>query len=323
MGGRAIETQVLRDEYCHYRDLSDKYTYFARTLVDLLWSNAVLCAHPHTYLSICDDQFQASGGPWPRANWKEILPWIEWDELSDRYGFTAIHKTVCGLDHHDLQAMLRENPLDVNKQDIYGNTPLYYAVSHRLYEQIRLLLERGANPSLGCEPPLAEALRQVEFKLIEPLLNAGAIVNPLNDNIFNKWFQTHFYELKLGRKIDKLLLKHGIDVNHQSNKHHGSTILMLWCKTFCCGARIEHLISHGADLFLKDHYGRSAACYAMMSHDPKRLQILHWHGALMDSRAAKGGSILHCAIYYIRFSRLLPTVVHLLTTNAVDLSSMN
>ena len=70
-----------------------------------------------------------------------------------------------------------QSPLDVDQQDVEGNTALIYAVNNNQIESASILLDNGANPNLannGGATPLAYALQHGHRELATMLIEAGA-----------------------------------------------------------------------------------------------------------------------------------------------------
>lgn len=102
---------------------------------------------------------------------------------------------------------------DVNT-DFYTDYPIYYATKHNKYEAAKLLLENGANPNLGFNPSLVEAIKRKNPQIAHLLIEHGAKVNIddfiSGDTILYKALKLKQYE------IANDLIKHGAKIDTRS-----------------------------------------------------------------------------------------------------------
>lgn len=96
----------------------------------------------------------------------------------DEYGFTPLIECAITRQPH-IAAELLKRPVDINKPDVTGRTPLHWAVDNTDLTMVRLLLEHGADPNaftrnglsvlvypvLRGEGPLKQLLYQFGAKL--------------------------------------------------------------------------------------------------------------------------------------------------------------
>lgn len=62
----------------------------------------------------------------------------------------------------------------INQQDQSKHTPLYYATVNQNEEAMELLLQAGASPDVGADPPIYEAVKQNRKDLYQLLKASGA-----------------------------------------------------------------------------------------------------------------------------------------------------
>jgi ankyrin repeat protein len=103
----------------------------------------------------------------------------------DRNNFSRLHQCLLrnGIEHSEEPIAYIEYLIDrgveVDGRDVYGNTPLYYAVrSNVAVGVVQRLLELGANPNHRCEDDvtplrLAFSNRPFKWELAESMLAAG------------------------------------------------------------------------------------------------------------------------------------------------------
>lgn len=71
---------------------------------------------------------------------------------------------------------LIETGCEPNQLDKYDHSPLHEATDMGLYDVVRALLDKGANPNIGDFPPLSLIINRAEInlKVIKLLLSKGA-----------------------------------------------------------------------------------------------------------------------------------------------------
>lgn len=229
-----------------------------------------------------------------------LLRSIDFDEEAEVQGFTTLHKIVCGIDVRDLDSELDLNPDSINDLDIYGKSALWYSVVHDSPDFVRCLLKRGADPNAGGKSVIAEAIRVGSPEILELLIVSGFDSRDLNTEYllvmwrYSGWYKTETYETRF-LSIDRLMIKHLVDVNWQSR--HGETMLMTMCERMRPDAsRIEQLIRYGADLEINDNNGRTALLYTFFDPYPEAFRTLVRAGARLDVRSHLGYTILHAAV---------------------------
>lgn len=95
---------------------------------------------------------------------------------------------------------------DVNT-DFYTDYPIYYAAKHNCYEAAKFLLEHGANPNLGFNPPLIEAIKRKNVKIVHILLEYKA--NPNKDDFMSGYTILYTALKNKQYEIAKDLILHG------------------------------------------------------------------------------------------------------------------
>lgn len=99
----------------------------------------------------------------------------------DDAGFPSLFAALSSgrRDQHDIARLLLDSGADVDQRGLNDWTPLHYAVVQRDLEGVKLLLERGADPSLktridDCTSPLDDA-EVMGFKAAVVLLRASPV----------------------------------------------------------------------------------------------------------------------------------------------------
>ena len=239
---------------------------------------------------------------------------------------TLLHEITCNINFCDLDTAIRKNPADINRLDRQGRTPLSYAIAFSNITAIRTLLENGADPNLSTENPIYEALLYGGTGLLgilELLFHFGATIQGcVYVSFAGSWIRkTHGIGDFVA--IDKVLIEHGLDINHQIE---GRSLIM----DLCCYSmnekvsidRIEQLISYGADIELKDSGGYTALHLAIAFESIGILKALLRARACLDSKTNTGETVIHLIVLYSRSSEFVEAISGIDLTK-LDLTSRN
>ena len=254
---------------------------------------------------------------------RDLIPNFPWHEYKEDKRFTLLHEIVCGISGLDLDSALRTHLADIDRLDYKGRSPLEYAVHFGNITAVQTLLRRGANPMLSNGAPVREALSLGSAKTVEMtelLLHFGATVNcRVQCETARVWMETTtLFGDPWVLALDKLLIEHGMDVNHQTNR--GETMLMKLCTSWSRERsidRIEQLISYGANLELRNRWGARALHLAVAKQNSKALKVVIQAGARIDTILNTGQVIAHLAV---SFSKSVNVVRAL---SEVDLARLN
>lgn len=240
-----------------------------------------------------------------------LVPEFPWDEYKEEEEFTLLHEIVCHISGRDLDNAVQTHPADINRLDLRGRSPLMIAIHHQDIVAIRTLLRRGADPNTCNGKALCATLSTYSNKvlvIVELLLGSGAtIYGSARDDVAAEWIQysplrTYYPDFLA---IDKILIEHGIDVNHQCHRAQEQTLLMKLCEYGWLSSqdmtpigRIEQLIGLGADLELRDSTERTALHFAIESNYSKATKFLVHAGACLDVKTNMGNTVAHLAVIF-------------------------
>lgn len=119
-----------------------------------------------------------------RYDLQKLFPWSD-QTYAEFMGFSRIHCYILRLGRNpykSLSDLLEISADDINAQDRWGRTALFWAVHMEDYTAVDTLLEFRADPNLTCSDgsgnPLHQALRIISAPerqaMVEHLLQAGA-----------------------------------------------------------------------------------------------------------------------------------------------------
>jgi len=152
-------------------------------------------------------------------------------------------------------------------------TTIHIACSEKKVEEFsRLLMEHGDVPSLFASGSLLTNAINSNWDSLEKvkvILHYNADPN-LTD--YAGWMPLAVASSNNNPEIIKLLLKHGAQIDSQKNPRRNSALInAVWMGA---GAAAAELISHGANILLRDAEGRNAVDIARMRKNKEILEIL-------------------------------------------------
>ncbi|KAH7066549.1 ankyrin repeat-containing domain protein [Paraphoma chrysanthemicola] len=197
-------------------------------------------------------------------------------DFLESLAYTDFHKAVLGLGSVSLADSLMTSAASIDATDSMGSTALHWAAYRNDEASVRLLLSHHANPNVGCQPPLIEAVINGSVQIVEAMLSAGAHVNRRN-----KYHMTalgkvceyaigdvsHATRMKLSRK----LLNLGACVDNKNI--YGETPLMIAAGSAPL-EMVQLLISAGANIRAVDNEGYTALDWALNRNNQNVISYL-------------------------------------------------
>ncbi len=232
----------------------------------------------------------------------DITHGVNWNELSNRIGFSKLHKIVYGITSQPLDAEIETRPEDLDRPDSIGLTALWYACWLGNSNHIRILIRHGADVNNARIPPICAAVWSGSYDSVEHLLNAGVC---LTDWSTEALYQTLMYftsrpgaDVEEVLAIDKALFGRCFDINHRPSLPGKATPLMTLARQNLpySHARMKQLLELGADIELSDERAMTALHHAIWAGNTVGCKILRRAGANANVQTNKGRTVLHTAI---------------------------
>jgi ankyrin repeat protein len=204
------------------------------------------------------------------------------DPLSqDEQGVSILHLYASGSNATFLKKAC-ERCKTVDLEDKKGMTPLHDAIINKKPENVKMLLQKGANPNHLTRKratPLLLAIEQELPLVVQELLGNGAKVNQCA--LSDQSTALHFSIEKGFLDLVKLLIAHGANVD-QPNLYGVYPIHLAAKKGN--RALIQLLQAAGASLRVKDFEGKTLTHYAAESNHPELLDDLKEAGFALDKQ---------------------------------------
>ena len=251
----------------------------------------------------------------------EAVSKVDWDGYIEDGGLTELHLIVIGLRNRHLETYIRGHPEELEKEDEAGYGPLWYASMFGKLADIRTLLKYGAildeyTFNFG---EFFSIFGSKAFDIVQEHLSSSAL-----ESLFKKGCASHWFRcLNTGHldddeilAVDKLCLEYGFDVNYEFSD--GQTLLMSMVRGL--PLRVKQLLDHGADLELRDDYGKTALhhyieAFGDTDMEPETFEhetfnVLVENGARLDYRTRDGTTILHPLILNVAHLEPIEIIIH-------------
>jgi len=192
---------------------------------------------------------------------------------------TEFHSAVEKNELSNVDKLLNTSPEAINDLDTNHMTPLNLAIHLGKTEIANLLIESGADVTIGDKDnsvPLHLAAIGGHIEIMNLLLNAGASLN-FQDNNEN----TALIHAIANRQSDAALwlIDHGSDISITNSV--GDSPLH-WAVARHYEKVVSHLIDSGADINKRTNDGRTPLCYSAVMVDTAMARILIEHGADLE-----------------------------------------
>ena len=172
-------------------------------------------------------------------------------------------------------------------------TLLFAAVKDNNTQQVKLLLDKGADPNAyddDSDDVLINAAIYASSDCMKLLLKKKA-----NPNLKNKYGQTPLMLCTHDLDKMKLLLQYGADINAKSNSQN--TALFIACAEYGLYKNIQWLINNGADPLFKRWGGLTALIQAAPFADTMTLHLLISKGVEINANKWGNSAIINAARY--------------------------
>lgn len=218
------------------------------------------------------------------------------DEVPDDLEFTTAHRIVLRMSSLGLDEFISEHPQHVNKSDLLGRTPLWWAVRRDDVPSSNALLAHGADPNItnaAGRSPLHNAAAQGSPALVGELLAHGADVHQQSFEGKTPLQVVGAYEVRENNVLMVMhkLLDAGSDIDTQDS--YGRTPISLCC--FDSHVDIARLLlERGADVSVPDDRGWLPLHWAIYDGAARIVELYLAHGDCdMNFVAEEGMNFLH------------------------------
>lgn len=265
------------------------------------------------------------------------------------YKRTPLHYAAIISKNEKIIKLLLDYGADPNKQDLFGDTPLYQTAHHHRPEMLKVLLEQGADPNIKNNAglsPIHMVTKNCYMDMLELLLKYNADVNAVGLDgkallhIAVKKNKIELMNLLLSYKpaIDKkdndgktplhlavehnnkemvkLLVHNGAKLDKKDKKKRTPLYLAV---ELCCEKIIEFLLTQGANPNKKNQAGRTPLHKASENDDKKTVNLLlanqSTHKTNINEQDNDGLTALNVALDYGRGG-----IAKLLLNNGADVN---
>lgn len=201
---------------------------------------------------------------------------------------TPLHYSATKGDSLSIEELILNGKADPNAKDMFGKTPLIYAVKNKHYEAARTLLLYHARTDIKDGQrnlPIIYAFDLSDYNMVDILAEGGANVNIEYDGN-----NTLFYKAILDKnyKMAEILAKHGADVD-KSYADSSSPLIFAVMKQDT--NMVKRLIKFGANVDLPDSIGYTPLMIACRDNNYDIVKVLVEEGKADVNLTSKGGKI--------------------------------
>ncbi|RSL89936.1 hypothetical protein CEP51_000961 [Fusarium floridanum] len=226
------------------------------------------------------------------AQLQEIFPMYKSADILES---TFLHKIIVGQCHVDITTLLQSRSPDILAQidepDIVGETPLMYAVQLGHTDQVKALIDAGADVNIKRKNGRQALNGAANAEIVDLLVRAGADVHATDASGCTA---LHMAAGNNETEIVEKLLLMGARVNQSS--HRGLRPLHMAARDNSPDAA-RLLCSFGGDIEAKDNKGGSPLKMAILHNSHHTIAILLELGADYLSQRSSKSSLHHAARY--------------------------
>jgi ankyrin repeat protein len=269
--------------------------------------------------------------------------------IANLQGITPYH-LAASMPNKEVLKKIIPKIIDINDLDLKNDSPLIYAIRNKMGENVKILLEEGANPELlgsGKLPPIAMAVELNHFDICKFLLEKNVNVNYFFPNgkhllhhvieqdnlrilkLFLEKFDSdrinllHFASSQGKLPVAELLIKSGADI--ELANRHGETPIF---KAVLNGRTklLQYFLNQGVNINKLNNYGESLIHYAVKTKQKEILELLINKGINLKVLDRDGNNLIHQFVSATEREDdvvFLLKIVPLLTNRGVQINEKN
>lgn len=222
----------------------------------------------------------------------DVLRTIDLDDFMSQQQYTIVHKIVLGLSKLPLDNVLASSTAEIDKRDIRGGTPLWWAAAQGNLAAIRTLLEHGGDPTIGGpmnQTPLHVARDAPTVRL---LCEHGAQLDALDGLDRTPLHCFCYRQVGASAAIVRAAFKHGAEVNVAAR---GGQTPLHYAAMFGNVALIKPLLEAGADLKASMRAGLTPLAAAVHYDQAEVVKALLASRSLVEYERLQQHSVLELA----------------------------
>ena len=215
-------------------------------------------------------------------------------DYTDKRGQTLMHYVSGEENGLEVLKLLIQSGANINAKDKGDITPLHIASGGGFIENVKILLQYGADTNLGRNyRPLHIASAKGYVDVVQALL---AVKTDVDFKDRHSWTALHYAAINKQNIVIKLLLDAKADVNAKVLKHLSTPFHLATQKGN--GETAQMLLEAGADVLLKDEDGNTPFHLATRFNNPEIVKAIIQHGVDVNVLNGEGKTALHFVGYF-------------------------
>ena len=224
---------------------------------------------------------------------------------------SLLHRAIRHEKADFVSLLLAHHARPNEKKKPFGTSNLEMAMSKKDLRYSRMLIAAGANVNLvkSGTTPLITAVEQVRPKLVQLLVNSGAILKLANNS---QETALHIATRKADKQMMQILLKAGANPNARNSSRQTPLLIAIDLKNITL---IQMLLSYKADINRANSAGQTPLHSAVLSQNLPIVRLLLNKGATPNTNSRYGSTPLLDALLWRR-----PQIARLLINKGANIN---